>query len=605
MLLRHLRACRADLAWLAFWSLVQALPALVSGWSIAEATGRFLAGQVEAGLAWLALYAATAGVAAAGVRQSYLRAGAIVEPLRDDLVSSVVVGALAHSTAGVSAPPDTRAVARLTQQAEIVRDSLAGLLVISGSFALTITAALAGLVTLVPATLPYVIPPLLAAGVLLRLLLRPAIARQRAALLAEEEVSAKASHAVSGLRDVTACGAEERILAGLADTIGRQAAAARSAARTGAARVLCLALGGWLPLLLVLAAAPSMLGHRVSPGDIVGVIAYIAGSMRVALYAASQGMGAGLVRLSITLDRIRQTSADVPLPERSPHRAVPAPHRAGAASHHASAPHHAASASPAGGGIEIELRDVRFAYGAHAAPVIDGLTLRIPPGDHLAIVGPSGIGKSSLACLVAGMLLPRAGEVLSGGMPAAALEPGWRVMIPQEAYVFGGTLEENLAYFRQAGRQPGKAELDAAAEDTGLTALVSRLGGYSAKISPAALSGGERQLIALARAYLSPAPVAILDEATCHLDSAAERRAEEAFARRGGTLIVVAHRITSARRAKRILVLDGVRAQAGGHDELLAASAMYRDLAAYWADAPGRAGSPAGTQSPCSPLYTE
>jgi ATP-binding cassette subfamily C protein len=92
----------------------------------------------------------------------------------------------------------------------------------------------------------------------------------------------------------------------------------------------------------------------------------------------------------------------------------------------------------------------------------------------------------------------------------------------------------------------------------------------------------ERQLIALTRAYLPPAPVVILDEATCHLDPAAEERAEAAFASRGGTLIVIAHRISSARRARRVLVLDGVCPQAGDHASLLASSASYADLAGHW-----------------------
>jgi ATP-binding cassette subfamily C protein len=239
---------------------------------------------------------------------------------------------------------------------------------------------------------------------------------------------------------------------------------------------------------------------------------------------------------------------------------------------------------------------VRFGYGPGAAPVIDDLSLRIPAGDHLAVVGPSGIGKSSLAALVAGQLRPSAGAVLLDGTPTAACGRGWRVMIPQEAYVFAGTLRENLAYFGDAGRGgPGTVLLDTVAEEMGLAPLVSRLGGYDARIAPAGLSAGERQLIALARAYLAPAPVAILDEATCHLDPAAEEQAEAAFARRGGTLIVVAHRITSARRARRILVLDGVRAQAGRHEELLASSPMYRDLAGYWTATHPAAPAPAAS----------
>ena len=160
----------------------------------------------------------------------------------------------------------------------------------------------------------------------------------------------------------------------------------------------------------------------------------------------------------------------------------------------------------------------------------------------------------------------------------AGLGRSWRILIPQEAYVFAGTLKENLTYLHPAT----KTELDEAAEAIGLAPFVTRLGGYGAAITPAALSAGERQLIALTRAYLPPARLVILDEATCHLDPAAEEQAEAAFSRRGGTLIVIAHRISSARRARRILVLDGARPQVGDHSSLLASSAMYADLAGQW-----------------------
>ena len=95
-----------------------------------------------------------------------------------------------------------------------------------------------------------------------------------------------------------------------------------------------------------------------------------------------------------------------------------------------------------------------------------------------------------------------------------------------------------------------------------------------------------RQLIALVRAYLSPAPLVVLDEATCFLDPEAERRAEEAFAKRGGTLIVIAHRISSALRARRILVLDGNKATIGTHATLMRTHhRMYRELHGHWAPA--------------------
>jgi ATP-binding cassette, subfamily C, bacterial len=577
VIVAHLRKRRADVAWLGLWSVVQALPVAVSGWSLAEATDAFQQGRVPAGLSWLGLLAAAAAVGALGTRQVYLRAGALVEPLRDDLVTSVVTGALRRSTAGAGCRPDTESVARLTHQAEIVRDAFAGLLILSSSFAFSIGSALAGLVTLVPAALPYVLPPLAASGALLWMLVRPMAGRQRLALRAEEDIARDVTQAVSGLRDVTACGAEARVLAGLTSAIQRQARAGRSAAVIASARTLCVAVGGWLPLLLVLAAAPSLLGRGVSAGAMVGLIAYITGSVRAALNTMAQGMGAGLIRLTVTLDRLRETGAEA---------AAPAGAGLGALADDAGQPAVAASsAGSAGRGCEISLRSVRFGYGPDAVPVIDGLSLHIPAGDHLAVVGPSGIGKSSLAALIAGMLSPRVGQVLVDGALAAASGRDWRVVIPQEAYVFSGTLEENLAYH---GRGARAREMERAAQEVGLGPLLERLGGLRAHVAPSALAAGERQLIALTRAYLAAAPVAILDEATCFLDPAAEEQAERAFAGRGGTLIVIAHRITSARRARRILVLDGTHAQAGTHDWLLEASPLYRDLAGYWA-APARA----------------
>ncbi|WP_223733317.1 ATP-binding cassette domain-containing protein, partial [Streptomyces purpurogeneiscleroticus] len=237
---------------------------------------------------------------------------------------------------------------------------------------------------------------------------------------------------------------------------------------------------------------------------------------------------------------------------------------------------------PAGSGLALEARGVSFAYGEHATPVVQGLELTLPVGGHLAVVGPSGIGKSTLVALLAGVLVPDRGEIRLGGNGAGSR----RVLVPQQAYVFSGTLRENMLYLCPRPDEVPDTALRASAVAVGAAGLVQRLGGFGARVTPGTLSAGERQLIALARAHLAPAPLALLDEAGCHLDATAEARAERAFAARpGGSLIVVAHRISSALRADRVLVMDGTYALCGRHRDLLRRSALYRDLVGEWADA--------------------
>ena len=591
VLIRNLRRHRRDAAALAGWSLVGALPALASGWSAAEAVGQFMLGRAVGGLAWLGLLAAAAVAGAIASRHVITRLGALVEPLRDELVELVVDSALAGSGgAGIPAAATSRWIARITHQAEIVRDNWAGVLSVACTSGFTIGAMVVGLVTIAPGMLPYVLPPLAAAIVAVRLLLRPFAARQREWVISEEAVADSAARAVSGVRDVTACGGEEVVVAELDDLITGEAAVIRAAIRGGVLRQLCESAGGWLPLLLMLGAAPGLLRHGESPAHVIGAITYVAGCVRATLSALSQDMGASVVALTVALERILSEAA-----QPGAGRWFPPPGQR--------------PVGPAAGTRgHLRVRHVTFGYGTRAEPIIRDLSIDIPPGDHLAVVGPSGIGKSSLAGLLAGTLQPNAGAILFDGTPVAALGQSWRVLIPQEAYVFTGTLRANLTYYRTELATTGlattglattefattefattglastasQAELDAAARAIGLTGLLSRLGGYDAVVDPAALSAGERQLIALTRAYLSAAPVVILDEAACHLDPAAEQLAEDAFACRGGILIVIAHRITSALRARRILVLDGDHAHAGDHIKVLGDSAMYRDLVGYW-----------------------
>jgi ATP-binding cassette subfamily C protein len=242
---------------------------------------------------------------------------------------------------------------------------------------------------------------------------------------------------------------------------------------------------------------------------------------------------------------------------------------------------------------DLNLRGVTFGYGPE--PVVADLDLRIPYGDHLAIVGPSGVGKSTLAALMSGLLLPQAGDIRIGQVQVGNLDAvelaNLRALVPQEAYVFSGSLWENLTYLRPDATE---GEMDRVARTLGLTGLIDRIGGYSAEIGANSLSAGERQQITLARAYLSSSPIVILDEATCHLDPVAEARVEKAFSRRRGTLVVIAHRISSARRASRILVMDGARIVLGTHESLIAECDLYSDLVGHWTAGDPNSTVPAG-----------
>lgn len=532
------------------WSVAETAPALLVGLAVARAIDDgFAAGRVWTGFAWLAVLGGAWLVAAVGARQVVLTVGAIVEPFREDLLGHVVGGALRRS-ATTGDGPGTAAVARANLQVELARDALASVITVVRSFAFTVVSVVLGLGALAPGVLVLVLPPF-AVGLCLFLVSLPALARrQREFILTDERTAESLADMAGALRDITACRAERRVADDLGRQVRSQERAGRALAGVTALRTASLAVGGWLPVLLILVGTPWLVRGGAGAGVILGALVYVTQSLAPALGNLVQGLGMSGVRLRVSLERVlRHGAPPRPVVERR------TPEDAG-----------------------VRLRGVRFAYGPHAEPVISGLDLSIGDGDHVAVVGPSGIGKSTLAALVTGVLTPDAGEVLVGGVPAELLDPASRVLIPQEAYVFRGTLLENLTYLAEA---PAQAVEEAVAA-VGLTTLVTRLGGCSAEIDPGLLSPGERQLVALARAYLSPARLVILDEATCHLDPAAEAVAEEAFARRGGTLLVVAHRLTSARRAGRILVMDGTDVRLGTHDELLTSCPPYAELAGHW-----------------------
>ncbi|MFF1789200.1 ATP-binding cassette domain-containing protein [Kitasatospora sp. NPDC058243] len=558
LLFRQLAVTRGPLLRLLGWSGVEALPPLLSGLFVSAAVDQgFLAGRPGAGVAWLAGFGAAMAVRAYAARAGFPHLAGVVEPLRDALVERVVHSALARPSA------DPAEVARLAEQVESARQLTATLLRTLRGVGVTLVAALAGLALLAPAVLPLVLLPLLAAGFLFFRLLRPLVARRRAVVLAEERLAAEAGRALHGLRDVQATGTREQVAEALTGAARASAAAARALGRASALRALVVALGGRLPVLAVLAAAPWLLAREaLTPGELLGVATYLLQQLDPAVRTLAGTVGGWLLNLAVVLDRLAATTIDPP--------ADAAP---------STLPGRAPGQEP-----EVRVSGLGFGHGGAGAPVLEGLEFGFGPGEHVAVVGVSGAGKSTLAALLAGVLAPAGGAVSVGGVRPDGLAGAARArlvaLVPQEAYVFPGPVRSNLTWLSP---EVTEEQLARAVSLLGADRLVARLGGPEAVLrDPGVLSGGERQLLALVRTYLSPAPVVVLDEATCHLDPRTEERVERAFAARPGTLVVVAHRISSALRADRVLLLDGGRGVLARHGDLQVLSPLYRELVGHW-----------------------
>ncbi len=239
------------------------------------------------------------------------------------------------------------------------------------------------------------------------------------------------------------------------------------------------------------------------------------------------------------------------------------------------------------GAPALEMAHVSFVYPGRTRPALDGVSLTVPAGSTVALVGSSGAGKTTVAALLLRFWDPQSGVVKLGGhdLRDYALDDlrGRIALVAQDTYLFNDTLRNNILIARPSATEP---ELAAAVANASLDDFVRSLPeGLDTVVGErgAKLSGGQRQRVAIARAFLKDAPILILDEATSHLDAVNEQAVRESLAllAKARTTLVIAHRLSTVRDADQIIVIDSGRVvEVGEHESLLARGALYARLVA-------------------------
>ena len=410
---------------------------------------------------------------------------------------------------------------------------------------------------LVLGAIPLIVFPLILSG-------RGVRRRSRAAQDRLADASAFAAEAVGAVRTMQAFG-----MGGA--TAGRFEAASENAYAAARASIIARAMLTGVAIFLISASvvgvmwygAQGVLAGTTSPGQLSQFVLYAVfgasalGQLSEVYGELAQAAGAAerLGEILATEPAIRAPAQPVALPQ------------------------------PARGAVAFE--GVRFRYPTRPeTEALAGVTLTVAPGERVALVGPSGAGKTTVLQLLLRFYDPDLGRVLLDGTDIADVDPealrARLSLVPQDPTVFSGTVRDNICYGRPYASE---AEIVRAAELANADGFIRALPqGYATAVGErgTTLSGGQRQRVAIARAILKDAPVLLLDEATSALDAESERAVQHALDRlmEGRTTLVIAHRLATVRRADRILVLDGGRiVEEGTHRSLLARGALYAQLA--------------------------